>query len=920
MTTMRKTITAKKSNTANLVHWLMVSIILAFSQAAFAHSEKEKARFVAENGVDGGTCNNRFRPCQSISYAVQQANKGDKILVAEGRYEMTNQEDLLYLVSELQPVLGGFNTVDNYQVQQPSQFHSILIGVPAEYTETLYNKGFHVIVDTKGMASDELELSLQAVEQMQTAQPASPCVGGFSAGFSCNNMSLLGRVPLSALPTNSNSANDIWGHVDLNTMREYAIIGLQRGVAVVDVTDPENPTVVGSISGQSTTWRDIKVYQFFSTSQQRWKAFAYAGADSVTEGLTIIDLNTLPLGIKLVRRTVEDAEAHNVYISNVDYTTNTALPGAAALLHITGSENFGGSWRTYDLKNAELPAASYQLNGATRSDYTHDASSVSIDDVRAQRDCVNAGNGACNVLIDFNENELRLWDHSSATSATELGSETYPNAEYVHSGWWSEDKQYVILHDELDEQRRGLNTTVHFFDISDLNSPTLVASWTGPTRAIDHNGFVRGNRYYMSNYERGVTILDISDPTAPTEIGNFDTFGTSNNPSFNGTWGVYPYLPSGIILASDIQGGLYILKDETLDDLDNAVGFAANQISLDEASSGTITVSKQGNGAMSVDYQFITGSAGANDFNGNDGTLTWADGDVADKTIPITINTDGFDESTEIFFVRLSNPVEGALQIEQTTAFVSINGTGVVRGVVGFNDSTASVREIDGTVNFEVIRSGGSDQTISINYAITGGDAAVGDDLTIDNGTLQWADGDTDSKFVSVNIVDDTESEFIESFTLTLSATSDSLLSDTSTLTVSIRDDETNQAPIIEAGDDVQVNTRQTLSLAGVANDPEDADIQVLWVQTAGPTVTLSNADTLTPSMTAPDSAATMNFELQVTDDFDATSTDTMTVIVNAQVVTTPPPSQSGSGGGAIHWLWLLGLASLIANRRKIRN
>jgi hypothetical protein len=379
---------------------------------------------------------------------------------------------------------------------------------------------------------------------------------------------------------------------------------------------------------------------------------------------------------------------------------------------------------------------------------------------------------------------------------------------------------------------------------------------------------------------------------------------------------VYPYLPSGIILASDIQGGLYILKDETLGDLDNAVGFASTQISLDEGNTGNIKVTRQGNGGMSVDYQFISGSAGENDFNGSDGTLTWSEDDLTDKTIPITINTDGFDETTEVFFVRLSNPVDGALTIEQTTAFVSINGTGVQRGTVGFNDATADVREIDGTVNFEVIRSGGSDQAISIEYAITGGDATLDVDVSLDDGVLEWSDGDSENKFISVNILDDSESEFIESFTLTLNAANDSLLSDTRSLKVSIRDDETNQPPFIDAGDDIQVNTRQTLSLAGSANDPENAEIQVVWIQTAGPSVTLNNADTLTPSLTAPNSAATLNFELQVTDDFNATSTDTMTVIVNSPVIT-PPNNQGGSSGGSLYWTGLIGLLCLIKIRRK---
>ena len=901
--------------------FLIFSTIIVFSQATLAHSEKEKARFVAEAGVDSGNCNNRFRPCETIRYAVQQANKGDKILVASGNYEIKEEGDLLYLLSDMQPVLGGFSTLDNYQIQQPSQFESVLIGVPPEYVSALYNKGFKVIVDAKGINRESLNLSLQAIEQMQTSQAMSPCTAGRSAGFECNNISLIGHVPLNALPTNSSEANDIWGHVDLNDMREYAIIGLRRGVAVVDVTEPSNPQVIGSVSGNSTTWRDIKVYQYYSTAQQRWKAYAYVGADSVNEGLVILDLTNLPNEVQVAARYSKDNQAHNVYISNVDYTTNTALPGQSPLIHVTGgridASNADGAWRTLDLKNPLSPSATYQLAGATRDlDYTHDASSVLIDDERAQRDCVNAGTGSCNLILDFNENELRLWDHSVSTQATELGSETYPNAVYVHSGWWSEDKQYVILHDELDESRRNLNTTVHFFDISDLNNPTLVASWTGPTRAIDHNGFTRGNRYYMSNYERGVTILDISDPTAPQEAGFFDTFGTSNNASFNGTWGVYPYLPSGIILASDIQGGLYILKDETLSDVENAVGFEQSQLSFDEGTTNNIMVSKQGNGAMSVDYHVIGGSARTNDYSITEGTLSWSNGDVEAKSIEVEINSDNADEATEVFFVRLSNPSNGALKIDSTTAFVSINGSGLVRGVVGFTETAASVKEIDGTVTFEVIRSGGSDDSININYAVTGGDASQGQDLNLSSGVLSWANGDTESKFVSVDILNDSDTESTESFTLTLSASNSNLLSDANTLTVSIRDDESNQAPTANAGADRQVNTRQTVTLAGSATDAE-SDVTIAWSQTAGTSVSLSNADMTNASFTAPNSAGELTFEMTVTDDFGVATSDAVTVVVNASPPATAPVSNQSSSGGSINITLLLGLLGISAWRRR---
>ncbi|MDM7861924.1 choice-of-anchor B family protein [Alteromonas sp. ASW11-36] len=895
--------------------FIMLTAVL-FSQVSLAHSEKEKARFVAASGEDVGTCNNRFRPCKTIAYAVQQANKGDTILVAEGEYQIADEQDLLYLISDMQPVLGGFNTVDNYQVQQPSLFRSVLVGVPLQYADTLYSKGFDVIVDSKGIDQGALQLSLEAIELMQTAQAASPCEAGNSAGFECDGVSLLGRVPLGAMPTNSSSANDIWGHVDLNTMDEYAIIGLRRGIAVINVTDPENPEVVGSVNGQSTTWRDIKVYQYYSSNEQRWKAYAYAGADSVTEGLTIIDLSGLPNSIELVTRTTEDTRAHNVYISNVDYTTNTVLPNRSAWLHITGSENNGGSWRTFELRNATSPNSIYDLAGATRNDYTHDASSVLIDDTRADRDCVHTQDGVCNVMLDFNENELRLWDHTSSRSATELGSESYPNAEYVHSGWWSEDKQYVILHDELDEQRRGLNTTVHFFDISDLNSPQLVQSWVGPTRAIDHNGFTRGSRYYMSNYERGLTILDISAPTAPSQAGYFDTYGSSNNASFNGAWGVYPYLPSGNILVSDIQGGLYILKDETISSADTAVQFSDAQYAGDEGSEVSITVNRQGTDAISVDYHFITGSARDSDFEGTRGTLNWATGEVGSKTITVSLDLDSTEEPNELFFVRLSNPRGGQL-LTRNTAFVTINGAGAVRGVIGFEQDAQSIRENQGTVSFNVARNGGSDTAIAVNYDVTAGEAAAGSDFTATSGTLNWADGDTEDKTIEVDILDDGESESTESFTINLSSSDTSILSSVTTLTVTIRDDENNSAPLVDAGDEIAAGTRQTLSLSGTASDPEGGELVINWEQTVGTAVTLNNADTLTPSFTAPDTAGTLTFELQVTDDFGVLATDSVVVRVTAPTATTPPAGSDSGSGGSLYWPGIVALAFIVIRRRK---
>src|SRR5690606_14706558 len=104
-----------------------------------------------------------------------------------------------------------------------------------------------------------------------------------------------------------------------------------------------------------------------------------------------------------------------------------------------------------------------------------------------------------------------------------------------------EDGRYLLVHDELDESKRGINTTVRVYDMTDLENPEPAGSWIGPNRAIDHNGFVRGNRYYISNYAEGLTVLDISNPASPTRVAWFDTVPTSSDTDFVGAWGVYPF-------------------------------------------------------------------------------------------------------------------------------------------------------------------------------------------------------------------------------------------------------------------------------------------------------------------------------------------------------------------------------------------
>lgn len=632
----------------------------AFGNLVYAHAEHDKARYVAEAGKDEGRCDQISAPCKTIAYTAKQAGKGDRILIAEGTYEIADADSVFYLSSSAVPVSGGYQ---KNTFQKPSaESKTILIGVPQEFAEGLAEKGFTVITDTKGLNREQQELLVAKQTQlnnMNSAQTNVNCTNGEASGYQCAKLDLLAHVPLSSLGNNNSRGNDIWGHFDLNDGREYALVGLTNGVSVVEVTDPLNPRVVSFISSQQTIWRDLKTYQYYDNNRRRWMSYAYVTADAASVGTMILDLNQLPTRVTQVSSENSDTSAHNIYISNVDYSTGVALTNKTAYMHIAGSDKRGGAFNTYSLANPTKPTAVYKNAANSRSLYSHDVSSLWINDERRTQ-CVDEAND-CDVLLDYNESEILLWDKTNNASPTNLSSTNYPYVSYVHSGWWTEDRQFISVHDELDEQRYALNTRVRFFSINNLRAPELAGEYIGPTTAIDHNGYTRGNRYYISNYERGLVVLDITDPRNPVEAGFFDTYPLNNSAAFNGAWGTYPFLPSGNILVGDINSGLYIIKDNTFS-VQGRVKFSTAKISIKEGQTAQLILQRVdgSKGDVAVHLETQAGNATEADYSPIKARIEWLDGDTSDKTIDIPITTDGEgNEFTETFFVRLYDPRNG---------------------------------------------------------------------------------------------------------------------------------------------------------------------------------------------------------------------------------------------------------------------
>ena len=872
----------------------LVAVVAAVP--ALAHSELEKPLFVSTNGTDSGRCQDPASPCATIGYALQRVGKGGQIRVATGTYEIEDVRDLFHMVSGVVNVRGGYRRSD--QFQSPGARATNLVGVPQEYRALLGSRGFHIVADRKTLSREmvvETERLLALQDRLQSSElTAAPCVGGQSGGLACSNAELLSHVALSEVSASPAGAMDVWGFVDLNTNREYAIVGYRTGTGVFDISDAENPVEVGFIDGASAGWRDIKVHQYFNDVDDRWNAFAYVTTDNAGNGLFVIDLTNLPHSISRRSYVSDFSAAHNVFASNIDYSTGLSLTGDTPHLVIAGSNNGGGRFRLYSLANPASPAF-VSIPNVSPNDYMHDAASMIIRDARKDSQCVNAGD-YCDVLFDFNESTIDVWDITNPNSPVRLSRTPYTNTGYTHSGWPSEDGQYLYVHDELDEQGFGLRTTVRVFSLSNLLAPAQVGTWTGPTTAIDHNGFVRGNRYYMSNYSRGLTILDISNPANPVTIGRLDTYPFSDSANFVGAWGAYPYFPSGNIAVSDINSGLYVIGDSTLASAAGTISFTADSFAAVEGNAMSVSLQRSGgsSGAVSVSLALVPATGDGTDLGTVLGDVSWADGDSADKTVTITTTADGAAEGLERLLVNVIAPTNGATlgTRRATSLYISDPGDGAV---VGFDTATIGVAERGfGRAILTVRRQGSASGAASVDFAVTGGDATAGNDYQGPaNGTLNWADGDANPKLIEFTIVDDGSGENDEFFEVSLSNAVGAGMSTNGVMRVDVFDGAgANQAPNAVAGGSQTVNSGAVVTLGGGAsNDPDGDVLDYAWTQTMGPTVTLNDATTSNATFTAPNvsSDTLLRFELQVTDPSGLSDTAIANVTVRAQ----------GNGGGS---------------------
>ncbi len=334
--------------------------------------------------------------------------------------------------------------------------------------------------------------------------------------------------------------NDVWGYVD-TAGNEYGIIGGADSILIFNVTNTDSIYKVGARPGDGVTiWRDMKTYD----------KYLYAGCDNCSEGIKVFDLGALPDSFVQVNQfTTDFVNSHNIYIDTT-----------SARLYAVGTDNASGiaeGFAIYDL--ASNPVSPPLLKKLRLDTLPGEVSSVNyyIHDIFVRDSfayCSHARTG------------YGIWNVANVDSIYKLSMLALPdpdNRTYVHSSWNTTDNNYAYVASEVfgNEQIYVINQTDHANTFLDTIWKDPLLSCNSITDNVPHNPYIRDNYVYISYYEDGVQILDVSNPDVPVRVGYYDTH--QENTDYNGTtgnWGVYPFLPSGTIIASETDSGFYALK------------------------------------------------------------------------------------------------------------------------------------------------------------------------------------------------------------------------------------------------------------------------------------------------------------------------------------------------------------------------
>lgn len=358
--------------------------------------------------------------------------------------------------------------------------------------------------------------------------------------------------------------SDIFGDGNIAVQGSY----ICRGAFIYDISNPDAPVLA--------SWYNP------GNNQQFLEAVVignrgYFGSGQGAGGVHIVDL-TNPASPQLLGTVNStNANAYNFIHEMVVFDQN----GGRYLIENFNSSNGNKILKVINVTNPAVPVFVRDLN-PTEPQWVH------AMHIRGNR-LFTSGWGNSGF-----RGRTEIYDISNigTQAPTLLGFVEDPTSttagNNMHSSWSSEDGNYLY---SARETNNGTGD-IRVYNIANPAVPLLVRSISmaelGLNAITPHNPVVFGNYLYVSWYQAGVQVFDISTPDNPRRVGQYDTFQAAFAPSdeernalsnaepwdivcgsefrqnalpttYDGNWAVFPFLGANKVLAGDLSGGLFIL-------------------------------------------------------------------------------------------------------------------------------------------------------------------------------------------------------------------------------------------------------------------------------------------------------------------------------------------------------------------------
>jgi choice-of-anchor B domain-containing protein len=502
------------------------------------------------------------------------------------------------------------------------------------------------------------------------------------------SLSLVGHLSYNV------SCAGVWHYVD-SLNNEYALVGANNRVSIVDVTNPSSPTEVFSVpalSGQNSLWREIKTYN----------KFAYAVSEG-GGGVIVIDLSLLPASI-----------SYNHWYG--DSAINGQLQSAHTIaandgyLYIFGSNIGSGGCIIADISDPANP----HFTGEYSDNYIHDG--------YIRNDTLWAG--------EIYSGQFSVINVADKYNPFLLTTQQTPG-QFCHNVWLSDNSNYAFTTDEI------TGTPLGSFDVSNIANielKTIYFTDSIPGEEV-HNVRVLNDYLINPSYGSQLTIVDAARPDNLIEIAHAPTDFGSGQPYL--CWDASPYLPSGNIIATDIGGGLFVFQPDYQracylegTTTDSTTGLLLNNVTVEILSTPKNTISdlsgiyKTGiSTSGTYDVQFSKTGYVTKVYSGvslANGVLTILNAEL----VPFTVN--GIVTETG------SGNGIGNIQVEASNGITTFSTTTDVNGNFTFTNITSG--------GFEVTAAGWGYLTQCINTVLDGTtivsfqlDKGYSDDFTTNN-------------------------------------------------------------------------------------------------------------------------------------------------------------------------------------------